>query len=89
MLRLGFPVIGVTDLPRAVAFWTAALHLVDAPVWASDTWRTLTYPDGAYALGLMRSASPVEPYPRIHLDLLVDSEAEQRAEIDRAPSGSS
>ncbi|NED27723.1 VOC family protein, partial [Streptomyces anulatus] len=23
MLRLGIPVIGVTDVPRAVAFWTA------------------------------------------------------------------
>ncbi|NED06046.1 VOC family protein, partial [Streptomyces sp. SID6648] len=22
MLRLGIPVVGVTDIPRAVAFWT-------------------------------------------------------------------
>ena len=28
MLRLGIPVIGVTDVPRAAAFWTAALDLV-------------------------------------------------------------
>ena len=29
-LSLGIPVIGVVDMERAVAFWTAALNLVDA-----------------------------------------------------------
>ncbi len=28
VLRLGFPVIGVVNMARAVAFWTAALDLV-------------------------------------------------------------
>ncbi|CAM5705101.1 VOC family protein [Streptomyces violaceorubidus] len=36
MLRLGIPVIGVTDLPRAVAFWTEALPLVAVEEWKSD-----------------------------------------------------
>lgn len=84
MLRLGFPVIGVSDLPRAVAFWTAALHLVESDEWASDHWRTLLHADGSgRALALMISDSPAEPYPRLHLDLLVDTAAEQQTEVAR------
>ncbi|MGW7519860.1 VOC family protein [Streptomyces sp. NPDC054796] len=84
MLRLGFPVIGVTDLPRAVDFWTEALGLVDTDEWKSDTWRTLRHADGSgRALGLMVSESPAEPRPRIHLDLFVDTPAEQEAEAGR------
>lgn len=45
MLRLGFPVIGVVDIPRAVAFWTAALDLVATAEWRSETWRTLEHAD--------------------------------------------
>ncbi|TDD87498.1 VOC family protein [Actinomadura darangshiensis] len=84
MLRLGFPVIGVNDLPRAVAFWTSALDLVATPEWENANWRTLNHADGSgRALGLMRSDSPVEPRPRVHLDLLVDTEPEQEAEVER------
>ncbi|XRQ07022.1 VOC family protein [Actinomadura welshii] len=84
MLRLGFPVIGVTDIPRAVAFWTAALDLVVATAWESDTWKTLEYADGSgWALALMRSESPAQKHPRIHLDLLTDTTAEQEAEVER------
>ena len=84
MLRLGFPVIGVTDLERAVAFWTAALDLVVVSDWESPNWRTLDHADGSgRALGLMRSESPPEPCPRLHLDLFVDSAAEQEAEVER------
>lgn len=83
MLRLGFPVVGVSDLDRAAAFWSAALHLTVSEEWASDGWRTLTGPDGERVLGLMRSASPPEPRPRIHLDLLVDTTDEQDAEVRR------
>ena len=81
------PVVGVTDLPRAVGFWTAALGLVESGEWAGDDWRTLHHADGSgRALGLMVSASPVEDHPRIHLDILVDTTAEQRAEIERLVS---
>ncbi|GAA3577093.1 VOC family protein [Amycolatopsis ultiminotia] len=83
MLRLGFPVVGVTDLERAVRFWTEALGLVATAEWASETWRTLDHPGGGHALGLMRSESPPEPRPRLHLDLLVDTSAEQHTEIER------
>jgi predicted enzyme related to lactoylglutathione lyase len=83
MLRLGFPVIGVTDLDRAADFWSAALHLRVSDEWSSATWRTLVTPAGERALGLMTSASPPEPRPRIHLDLLVDTADEQDAEVRR------
>ncbi|MFC8229450.1 VOC family protein [Streptomyces sp. NPDC057287] len=84
MVRLGIPVIGVTDVPRAVAFWTAALNLVASREWESETWRTLDHADGSgRALGLMRSTSPAEPRPRIHLDLYADTREEQQSEIDR------
>ena len=84
MLRLGMPVIGVTDVPRAVAFWTAALDLVATEERASETWRTLEHADGSgRALGLLRSASPAEPRPRVHLDLFAGTREEQRSEIQR------
>ncbi|MEU5884292.1 VOC family protein [Spirillospora sp. NPDC047279] len=76
--------IGVTDLPRAVAFWTSALDLVATSEWESPTWRTLNHPDGTgRAMALMRSESPAEERPRLHLDLLVDTTAEQEAEVER------
>ncbi|MFI2780310.1 VOC family protein [Streptomyces sp. ALB3] len=84
MLRLGIPVIGVTDVSRAEAFWTAALDLVSAPEWRSETWRTLEHADGSgQVLGLMRSSSPPEPRPRLHLDLFTSSTEEQQAEVRR------
>ncbi|MEU3661854.1 VOC family protein [Streptomyces sp. NPDC032940] len=83
MLRLGLPVIGVTDVPRAVAFWTAALGLVARAERASGTWRTLEHADGSGALAVMRSESPVEPHPRVHLDLFTDTAEEQQAEVRR------
>ncbi|GAA4973242.1 VOC family protein [Pseudonocardia tropica] len=83
MLRLGFPVVGVADPGRAAAFWTAALHLRVSDEWSSPSWRTLTGPGGDRVLGLMRSASPPEPRPRLHLDLLVDTTDEQDAEVAR------
>ncbi|WP_020500212.1 VOC family protein [Sciscionella marina] len=84
MLRLGFAVIGVVDLHRAIAFWTAALDLVAADEWGNDDWATLHHADGSgRALGLQRSRSPVEKHPRVHLDLFVDSPAEQKTEVER------
>ncbi|MGW0904150.1 VOC family protein [Streptomyces sp. NPDC002853] len=84
MLKLGIPVLGVTDIPRAVAFWTQALDLVATEEWKSEAWRTLDHADGTgRALGLMHSASPAEPRPRLHLDLFADTTGEQRTEVRR------
>ncbi|MFD0026528.1 VOC family protein [Streptomyces sp. NPDC058382] len=84
MLRIGTPVIGVADLPRATAFWTAALNLVASQEWRSEEWRTLDFADGSgRALGLQRSTSPAELQPRLHLDLYTDTTQEQEAEVRR------
>ncbi|MFJ4438233.1 VOC family protein [Streptomyces sp. NPDC088923] len=84
MLTLGITVIGVTDLARAVAFWTSALPLVESEEWRSDTWSTLRHADGSgRALGLMLSQSPPEPRPRVHLDLFAESPEEQSTEVAR------
>lgn len=84
MLRLGITVIGVSDLSRAVEFWTSALDLISASEWESESWRTLHHADGSgRALGLMLSESPTGPRPRVHLDLFVDTAAEQTAEVER------
>ncbi|MER5554825.1 VOC family protein [Streptomyces sp. NPDC002793] len=84
MLRLGITVIGVTDLPRATAFWSAALDLVPSEERHSATWRTLDHADGSgQALGLLHSNSPAEHRPRVHLDLFTDSAEEQQAEVRR------
>lgn len=84
MLKLGIPVIGVSDISRAVEFWTSALDLVSTGEWEGESWRTLHHADGSgRALGLMRSESPVESHPRLHLDLFVESASEQEAEVQR------
>jgi catechol 2,3-dioxygenase-like lactoylglutathione lyase family enzyme len=84
VLRLGFPVVGVVDIDRAVRFWTAALELVDSDEWRSEEWRTLCHVDGrGWALGLQRSDSPVEARPRVHLDLVTETAYEQQAEVER------
>jgi catechol 2,3-dioxygenase-like lactoylglutathione lyase family enzyme len=84
VVKLGFAVIGVVDMARAVAFWTAALDLVDSDEWRSDEWTTLYHADGSdRALGLQLSESPAEARPRVHLDLFVNTSAEQEAEVER------
>ncbi|UQS22515.1 VOC family protein [Amycolatopsis thermalba] len=82
MLRLGIPVLGVDDLPRAETFWTKALGLRPTGEWVNENWRTLSGADGP-VLALMRSETPVQRHPRVHLDLFVDSAEEQAAETAR------
>lgn len=84
MLTLGIPVLGVTDVARATDFWTAALGLIPSEEWKNEDWQTLRHADGSgRALALMRSGSPAEPHPRLHLDLFVETAREQQAEVDR------
>lgn len=84
MLKLGIAVIGVRDLDRATAFWTAALDLVDDEQLHTEQWRTLRHADSLErALALQRSESPVESHPRVHLDLYTADRAEQHAEVER------
>ncbi|MEU8920682.1 VOC family protein [Kitasatospora sp. NPDC048545] len=85
MLTIGSLVLGVSDLPRAVAFWTAALGYVPRGGLVEEDWTVLVPADGGggvqLALGL--SASPVQERPRVHLDLYAGDAADQAAEVER------
>lgn len=87
MLSLGSVVMGVSDVPRAAAFWTAALGYVPREK-TKDDWVVLTPPQGSsgvqLALGLSRT--PLQEHPRVHLDLYADDAAAQTAEVERLVS---
>jgi predicted enzyme related to lactoylglutathione lyase len=75
--------LGVSDLPRAVAFWMEALGYVLREE-RDDRWAVLVPAEGAgvqVALGL--SETPVQEHPRVHLDLYAGDAADQAAEVER------
>lgn len=78
MLEIGAVVWGVRDIPRSVAFWSAALHYrLKYP--ASDDWAVLVPEDGdGVQLSLSKVSSPRAR--RHHLDLFTE---DQRAEVER------
>ncbi|MFD0691688.1 VOC family protein [Actinomadura fibrosa] len=86
MLSIGSVVLGVSDVPRAVAFWTRALGYVPREE-PEDDWAVLVPADGAgVQLGLGLSESAVQEHPRIHLDLYAGDAADQAAEVERLVS---
>lgn len=78
MLEIGAVVWGVQDIPRAVSFWSAALHYkLKYP--ASDDWAVLIPADGkGVQLSLSKAASPKAK--RHHMDLFTEN---QEAEVKR------
>ena len=85
MLSIGTVVVGVEDPHRAIAFWTQALgYNPKREVTADDDFMILVPQEGEGAhLALDVSSSPVQQYPRIHLDLYAGDAADQAAEVDR------
>ena len=85
VLRIGTVVVGVEDVHRAMAFWTAALGLVPRDeVSPEDDFLVLLPPDGRrFGLALDTSETPVQAHPRIHLDLYAGDAADQAAEVER------
>ena len=86
MLSIGTVVMGVGDIERAVAFWTAALGYVPKrPMAEDDDFMILVPPDGAAGthLALDTSETPVQDHPRVHLDLYAGDAADQEAEVAR------
>ena len=85
VLTIGVVALGVTDVPRAQAFWTQALgYTVREDGFGG--WATVLEPPAGTPgprIALQRSVTPTQDRPRIHLDLHVTDEAEQRAEADR------
>ena len=81
MLRVGTVVLGVDDLERAMAFWSAALGY--RPRYEPDAdWVILDPPEGTTGTSLALSVTRAEVHlpPRIHLDLYAD---DQQAEVER------
>ena len=85
MLSIGTVVVGVGDVRRAAAFWSAALGYVprDGAEITQDGV-ILVPPDGSRpGLNLDPSETPVQKYPRVHLDLYAGDAADQAAEVER------
>ena len=85
VLRLGTIVLGADDVDRAVAFWAAALGYDVVPFPDEEDGFTMVVPPdrSGTRIGVHRSTAPVQDRPRVHLDLVVDTAAEQASEVDR------
>jgi len=88
MLRLGTVVMGADDVGRAVAFWRDVFGYDVVPFDdADDEFTVLVPPDRVGTrLALHRTDVPAQDRPRVHLDLVTDSAAEQADEIARLVS---
>jgi catechol 2,3-dioxygenase-like lactoylglutathione lyase family enzyme len=83
MLSIGTVVMGVSDMGRALAFWSQALGYVPRDEVADD-WVVLVRPDRVGpGLALDRTDRPLQEHPRLHLDLYAGDTAEQQAEVER------
>jgi catechol 2,3-dioxygenase-like lactoylglutathione lyase family enzyme len=85
MLSIGTVVMGVEDIHRALAFWTAALGYVQQrPLEEGEDFMILVPASGAAThLALDTSVTPVQAHPRVHLDLYAGDAADQQAEVAR------
>jgi predicted enzyme related to lactoylglutathione lyase len=88
MLSVGTVVVGVEDLHRAVAFWTQALDYVTKREIHDDDDFMILVPRSGHGthLALDVSESPVQPHPRIHIDLYAGDAADQASEVERLVS---
>ncbi len=88
MLTVGVVVLGVTDVPRAVEFWRAALGYELRTDGFGGWANVLVPPDGRAGalIALQRSVTPPQDHPRMHLDLHAGSLAELEAETERLVS---
>lgn len=83
-LAIGSTVLGVADVPRATAFWMAALDYVPRDsTGATDVgWIVLVPRDGdGVQLALMRTDTPAQEQPRHHLDLYAANQASEVARL--------
>jgi len=85
MLSVGTVVMGVGDLQRAVGFWTRALNYVPRDeIQDGDDFVVLVPAAGSGShIALDVSETPVQPYPRVHLDLYAGDAADQASEVER------
>jgi len=85
VLRLGTIVLGAEDVERAAGFWATALGYDVVPFPDADDGFTILVPPDRVGtrLAVHRSDVPAAERPRVHLDLVVDSAAEQAGEVAR------
>ena len=87
MLTFGVVALGVTDVPRAAAFWSAALGYELREDGFGGWGKVLVPPDGTgLPIALQLSRTPPQDHPRLHLDLHVADAGEQEAEAARLVS---
>src|SRR5262245_59548816 len=84
-IRLGTIVLGAEDVERAVSFWAQVLGYDPHRFDDSENGFTILVPPSREGtrVAIQRADTPVQDHPRVHLDLVVDSADEQRAEADR------
>ena len=87
MLHVGVVALGVSDVDRAARFWCEALGYQRREDGFGGWATVLEPPSGSGTkIALQTSETSPEEYPRIHLDLHVDSASEQAAEVERLVS---
>jgi catechol 2,3-dioxygenase-like lactoylglutathione lyase family enzyme len=87
VLTFGVVALGVTDVQRAAAFWSAALGYTLREDGFGGWARVLVAPgDAGMAIALQLSQTPPEARPRMHFDLHVADVSEQEAEAARLVS---
>jgi len=85
VVTVGVVVLGVSDVQRAAAFWSAALGY-EVRSDGFGGWATVLQPPGdgpGARIALQTSDTPAQDHPRLHLDLHVADAAEQEAEAAR------
>lgn len=87
MISIGTVVLGVSDIRRAVDFWTRALGYVLRDGAIDPDGTVLVPADGhGPGLNLTSSGTPPQEHPRVHLDLYAGDAREQEAEVERLVS---
>jgi catechol 2,3-dioxygenase-like lactoylglutathione lyase family enzyme len=88
MLRFGVVALGVTDVQRAAAFWSAALGYELREDGFGGWAKVLVPPPGGTgtAIGLQLSRTSPQDHPRLHVDLHAEDAGEQEAEAARLVS---
>ena len=87
MLTLGMTVLGVTDMRRAMIFWSMALNYDVIQGGDDSSWTELGPGDEAEPLlALQLSEVPPQDHPRVHIDLDTSGAEEQEAEVKRLVS---
>ena len=83
MLSIGSVVVNVSDVRRAVDFWTAALdYVLRYPV--EDDWAILRpRAGGGPNLSLNLGETRPDPVPHVHLDLYAGDHDDQSTEVRR------